>query len=80
MSHHRPPSTTPLHVGQVPIRSATSAAVITTEKDFACSGSVIARLTEAVHRLRASWLAGPALLWSDIYSIDKCAGGYLEYR
>lgn len=32
---------------------------------------VEARLTEVVQRLRASWLAGPALLWGDVHTIRE---------
>lgn len=32
---------------------------------------VEARLTEVVQRLRASWLAGPALLWGDVHAIRE---------
>ena len=41
---------------------------------------VQARLADVVHRLRASWLAGPALLWGDVHPIRKLAGTDLDQR
>lgn len=41
---------------------------------------VEARLTDVVHRLRRSWLAGPALLWGDVHPIRELARGDLEKR
>lgn len=39
---------------------------------------VEATLTDVVHRLRASWLAGPALLWGDVHPIRQLARSQLE--
>lgn len=41
---------------------------------------VEARLTEIVHRLRGSWIGGPAGLWGDIHAIHNDVRGQLEKR
>lgn len=41
---------------------------------------VEALLTNVVKRLRASWLAGPALLWGDIHPISIVAPGEADQR
>lgn len=41
---------------------------------------VEARLAEVVQRLRSAWLAGPALLWDDVRSVDELTGTDLEKR
>ena len=41
---------------------------------------VEARLAEVVQRLRASWLAGPALLWGEIYPIRDVARDEFDKR
>lgn len=41
---------------------------------------VEAKLAQVVQRLRAAWLAGPALLWDDIHPIHKVARSELEKR
>lgn len=41
---------------------------------------VEAVLTNVVHRLRASWLAGPALLWGDVHPVSKFARSDLDKR
>lgn len=41
---------------------------------------VEARLTEVVKRLRAAWLAGPALLWGDVHPIQEIARTDFEQR
>ena len=35
------------------------------------SPAVEARLTDVMQRLRAAWIAGPALIWSDIHPINE---------
>lgn len=42
--------------------------------------AIEARLTEVVQRLRAAWLAGPALLWSDVHPIHELAVSEVEKR
>ena len=44
------------------------------------SAVVEARLAEVVGRLRASWLAGPALLWGDVHSIREVARDEFDKR
>ncbi|TNW25543.1 hypothetical protein [Xylella fastidiosa] len=41
---------------------------------------VDAWLANVMHRLRNSWLDGPALLWGDIHPIHKCATTDLQKR
>lgn len=41
---------------------------------------VEALLTNVVRRLRASWLAGPALLWGDIHPVRKVVTGEFDQR
>lgn len=41
---------------------------------------VEARLADVVQRLRAAWLAGPALLWGDIYPIREAAVAKIDKR